>query len=161
MPSHPPLCASGSRELKQPRRIPRAVRTAIALMVFGRVDDPDYKPVDFIAAAKECGIKPHVFRRYLDQPHVRAHLFAERRTFRALINAGNEGALLAIRDRAANKIASIAAIRTLEQLAEDDGAQRHGPQQGPGLTIRIIQALAPTPMVDVTPSTDERLTARS
>lgn len=164
MPSHPPLCASGSRELKRPRSIPRAVRSAIALMVFGRVNDPDYKPVDFIAAANECGIKPHVFRRYLDQPHVRAHLFAERRAFRAMINAGNEGALLAIRDKAANKMASISAIRVLQELdAEDAGAHRNGaPQQSPGVVIRILVPAPPgePPMRDVTPSTDERLTQR-
>jgi hypothetical protein len=80
-----PLTASGPRELKRPRRIPQPVRDAIALMVFGKADDENSAPVDFIEAAKLSGVKPDVMRRYLDRSDVRALLLSERRTFRTAI----------------------------------------------------------------------------
>ena len=52
MATNPPLTASGSRDLKRPRPIPRTVRDAIVLMVYGKLDDADCKPLDFVEAAK-------------------------------------------------------------------------------------------------------------
>jgi hypothetical protein len=123
MPDNPPLAAAGSREPeKRPRPIPKAVRQAVILMVYGRHDDPEYKPLDFIEAAKLAGIKPDVMRRYLDRPSVRSLLRAERRTFRETICAGNEGALKRIRDNAGNGMAVIASVRALEQLDNPQAA---------------------------------------
>src|SRR5690348_11586368 len=132
VPTNPPLTASGPRELKRPRPIPRNVRDAIALMVFGRLDDPDCRPLDFIEAAKTAGIKPDVMRRYLDRGEVRALLHAERRAFRDAICAGNEGALARVRDTAANSMARVAAVRALEQLDADDTAHTSPTADKPG-----------------------------
>jgi hypothetical protein len=48
MPSISPITASGSRDLKRPRPVPKLVREAIKLMVHGLPDDPDGKPIDFV-----------------------------------------------------------------------------------------------------------------
>jgi hypothetical protein len=150
-----PLTAAGKREpSRRPQPIPAKVKDVIKLMVFGRFDDPDCQPLDFIAAAKECGIRPDQMRRYLDRPKVRALLMQERRAFRAAICASNEAALLDVRNNSANGMARIAAVRALETLETAD-AEAHGPgrQQAPGLVIVLNTGLASpqAPALDVTP----------
>jgi hypothetical protein len=142
MPTNPPLTASGSRELKRLRPIPRPVRTAITLMVYGKIEDPDCAPLDFITAAKLSGIKPDVMRRWLDRAEVRALLRSERRAFREAICAGNEAALQRVRDKSANGMVTVAAVRALEQIDEAE-PHRRGPQESPHVTIRIVQVAAP------------------
>ena len=68
----PPLMTSGPRDPKRPRPVPKPVRDVIVLMVRGRSDDPDGKPIDFVEAAKLCDVKPDVMRRWLDRPAVRS-----------------------------------------------------------------------------------------
>jgi hypothetical protein len=143
MPINPPLRASGSRELKRPRPIPRSVRDAITLMVYGKIEDPDCAPVDFITAAKLSGIKPDVMRRWLDRAPVRALLRSERRAFREAICAGNEAALQRVRDKSANGMVTVAAVRALEQIDEAE-PHRRSVQESPHLTIRIVN-VAPVP----------------
>ena len=138
MPINPPLRASGSRELKRLRPIPKAVRDAVNLMVYGRLDDPDCRPLDFIEAAALASIKPDVMRRYLDRGDVRALLRRERRAFREAICAGNEGALQRVRDKSANGMATVAAVRALEQIEEADLIRGQGMRQTPGIVINIL-----------------------
>jgi hypothetical protein len=148
MQNHP-LAAAGSRELKRPRPIAPKVREAVQLMVYGRLDDPDCKPLSFIEAAKIADIAPDMMRRYLDRADVRSLLLRERRAFRAGICAGNEGALARVRDKSENGMAIVASVRALEQL-EGESAERGAPgATGPGLTIQIISA-APQPAAPVT-----------
>jgi hypothetical protein len=146
MPENPPLTAAGPRDphKQRPRPIPRKVRTGLDLMVYGKPDDEDCKPLDFIEAAKECGVAPDIMRRWLDRAHVRGYLLAARRTFRSAICAGNEGALQRIRDKSANGMAVVASVRALEQLDEETSA-RPANAPSPGVTIRIINLPAPTP----------------
>lgn len=139
MPSNPPLTASGPREAKRPRSIPRPIRHAIVLMVRGRPDDPDGQPLDFIQAARIAGITPYVLRRYFDRPSVVALLHAERRAWRALICAGNEGALKRVRDTSENGMATVAAIRQLEAIDETDAERGRGTAPSPGIVINIIR----------------------
>jgi hypothetical protein len=129
MPTNPPLTASGRREPARPRSLRRNVREAIGYMVFGRLDDPDCAPLNFIEAAKLAGIKPDVMRRWLDRAPVRALLRSERRAFREAIRAGNEAALQRVRDESANGMCVVAAVRGLEQISEDPhgrGVQKAG-----------------------------------
>ena len=118
-------------------------------MVYGRLDDPDCTPLDFITAARECGIRPDHMRRYLDRPQVRALLMAERRAFRLVICASNEATLLDVRNNSANGMARLAAVRQLEQLEDTDAGAR--PSSSAGITIKFINA--PAPAIDVTPPT--------
>jgi hypothetical protein len=132
---HHALAASGPRELKRPRPLPAPLRAAIGLMVMG-------KPDDIVEAAREAGMKAPVLRRYLDRPDVRSYLLAERRAWRATICAGNEGALLRIREKSANPMAVVASVKTLEdmQLAENGGrsGQPGDANAHPGITINVV-----------------------
>jgi hypothetical protein len=149
MPDNPPLLAAGSREpVVRPRPIPKAVREAVKAMVYGMPDDPTADPLDFIGAAKAVGMKADVLRRYLDRPQVRALLRAERRAFRESICAGNEGALRKARDKSANGMVTVAAVRALEQI--------DAPQSSLSVSLEIragyVIDLRDDP-IDVTPST--------
>jgi hypothetical protein len=154
MTAGPPLTAAGSRQPEKAPPIPTKVRDAIRLMVFGKPDDENCAPLDFIEAGRMAGIKPDVMRRYLDRPTVRSLLLAERRAFRNAINAGNELSLKNIRDTAANSMARIGAIRTLEELGTED-AERHGragQREVPGVTIIVEAATAPpSTTIDIIP----------
>jgi hypothetical protein len=148
MPSNPPLTASGSRELKRPRPIPKVVRDAVNLMVFGRLDDPDCAPLNFIEAAKIAGIKPDVMRRWLDRAEIRALLRSERRAFREAICAGNEAALQRVRDKSANGMCVVASVRALEQIGDDPHSRGVAPES-PHITINIVPPPASSPPMKV------------
>jgi hypothetical protein len=139
MPEIAPLGAAGSRLPKKPRPIPKAVRAAIQAMVYGREGDDECKPLDFIEAAKECGVKPDVMRRWFDYPHFVALLRAERKAFRTAICAGNEAALRRQRDTSRNGMVVVAAVRGLEQLDDHEAARPQGEHHSPGIVIRIVQ----------------------
>lgn len=148
-----PLTASGSREPHKQRQrpIPAAIRAMVACMVYGTPDDPDCRALSFIEAARECGVKPDRARAYLDRPDVRRLLLAERRAFRAAICAGNEAALQRVRDKSANGMATVAAVRALEELGDEDQRQRAGlTVNAPGMVIQII-APVPPPAADSSP----------
>lgn len=146
MPTNPPLLASGSRDLKRPRPIPKQVRDAIKLMVWGKLDDPDCSPVGFIEAAKIVDIKPDVMRRYLDRSDVRGLLLGERRAFRAAVCSSNELALRRVRDTSPNGMATVAAVRALEELDTEQSARHsNGQATVPGLCIVIAVPPLPPP----------------
>jgi hypothetical protein len=153
MPANPPLTASGPRDPeKQPRPMPKHVKDAIVLMVRGRPDDPDGKPLDFIEAAKRCGLKPDQMRKWLDRSECRSFLRAERKAWREAICAGNESALQRVRD-GDNAMASVRAVQVLERLDEEQEARSHGQVLAPGLVIQIVSdanVTTPTaPLIDV------------
>jgi hypothetical protein len=93
------------------------------------------------------GLKPFQLRRAFDRGEVRALLRRERAAFREMINSGNELALRSIRNTAANSMAQIAAIRSLEDLQGREVAQS-GPMQTAGIVIRIVgpEPIEPKPV---------------
>jgi len=150
-----PITSAGPREpVKRPQAIPRHVKTVIELMVFGRPDDENCKPLDFIEAAKQCGVNPCVMRRWLDRPTVRAYLMAQRRAFRTAVCAGNELALQRVRDKSKNGMVTVAAVRALEGMDAEEQMRRPN-QPSPGVTIRIVnvvqQPAQSASTIDVTP----------
>jgi hypothetical protein len=152
MPHHP-LVASGTHDVKRAQPIPAKVKAAIALMVCGREDDEECKPVDRVEAAKLVGIEPYVLRRQLDKPHVRAYLIVQRRSFRDAVCASNELALKRVRDRSSNGMVTVAAVRALEQLDVENTPRSGADNNRPGVTIRLVNlAPQPAPLIDVTPS---------
>jgi len=142
-----PLTAAGALTRRRPPAIPAKVRAALKLMVYG--NDENCTPLDFISAARECGIRPDQMRRYLDRGNVRALLMQERRAFRAAICASNEFALLDVRNNSANGVARIQAVRCLEQLDEADTSTRPGTQQGPGVIVVINTPTSPVPQAEI------------
>ncbi len=144
MPDHPPMLSSAPREpAGRPRPIPKPVKTAIALMVRGRDDDPDTKPLGLLEAARAAGISPPILRRYLTRPAVIALLRSERRAFRNQLCCANDRVLADIRDTAANTMSRVAAIRQLEQLEADD---QPAAREMPGVTIRIVNQVSTSPV---------------
>ncbi len=150
MPATSPVLSSGARDpRKRARPIPRPVRDAITLMVYGKIDDPDCAPLTFIEAAKLSGIKPDVMRRYLDRADVRVLLRAERRAFRDAICAGNEQALRRVRDKSANGMVTVAAVRALEAIDKINSTHRQSADISPRLTI-VVRAAPPAPTPPMT-----------
>lgn len=147
-----PLLASGPRELKRPRPIPQKVRRAIELMVYGKDDDEDCAPLDFIEAAKLAEVAPDHMRRYLDRAEVRALLRRERRVFREAICAGNEDALRRQRDGSKNGMVVVAAVRALEMLDTEEGQRPGSDRPTPGVVIRIVTNQDKPAPRDVTPA---------
>jgi hypothetical protein len=121
----------------KPRPIPKIVKDACLLMIYGDPGDEDAVPVDFISAAKSVGMRPQTLRRYLTRPEVVRFLRTERRAFREAICAGNEGALRRVRDTSPNGMAIIGSVRALEQLTESE--TRHPVAEGaPVFAIQIV-----------------------
>ena len=143
-----PIASIGPREPdKRPRPIPAKIKAVCHFLVWGD-DDPD-KPLDLIPACQAAGVTPFVMRRYLDRPAVIAHLRAEHRKFREVVCSGNTAALRKVRDTSENGMAIVAATRALDGMQGEDAARADAPS--PGVTIRIVQAPQPAPIVDITP----------
>jgi hypothetical protein len=149
----PPLLAAGSRSPKRPQPIPKPIRELIKLMVWGEADDQDCTSLDFVTAARKCGVNPDKARRWLDRGEVRVLLRNERRAFRDTLCASNERALQRARDQSANLMVTVAAVRCLEQLGEASTMPARGADQTPGIVISIISAPspAPRPVIDAEP----------
>jgi hypothetical protein len=148
MPTNYPLASAGVREPdKRPRPIPKIVKDACLLMIYGDPDDEDGTPVDFVSAAKAVGMQAATLRKYLTRPQVIAFLRAERRAFREAVCAGNEAALQRVRDgdQHANPMARVAAVRALEALDEADTSAKGGAtrQQIPGMTVVLNVGVVP------------------
>jgi hypothetical protein len=153
MPTNLPVRASGSHEMKRPRPLPRAVRDACLIMIYGKPDDPDATPLDFTAAARLVGIRPNIMRKWLHKPAVISLIRAERRAFRNALCCANEAALAGIRDHAVNAMAKVAAIRQLEELEQTTAHRSSDADSVPHVTIRIVNAVnspAPAPAVVTT-----------
>jgi hypothetical protein len=149
MPAIAPIRAS-AREVKRERPIPKAVRLACHLMIYG--DDAaadDAPPLSFVAAAKLAGIAPYTLRRWLDKPAVIALIRSERAIFRRALCAGNELALAKIRDYGQNDAARVRSVLALEAI--DDAETTHGRVEGntPGIVISIISAPEPARPVTI------------
>jgi hypothetical protein len=145
----PPVLASGSRESKRPRALPKPMRDAIVLLVRGG-DDPDH-PLDFVEAARMVGIRPQDMRKWFDRPAFLQFLRAERKAWRAAICAGNESALKRVRDTSENGMAVIGAVRGLEDLDVAEAVQSRGTQQTPGIVINILSPARAVPTIDAQP----------
>jgi len=155
-----PIAASGPRTPDKPKRIPKPIRDALLLMVYGKPDDPDQAPLGFIDAAKEQGVKPDVMRRWLDRPEVRRFLTSERRAFRAAICAGNEAALQRVRDTSENGMAVIGSVRTLEQLEHAASERTVVAQPAPGIVLVIAAPSRVAPLAaDTIEAAADRLVA--
>ena len=124
-------------------RVPEKVRLAITTMV--------EEGEDFISAGKRHGVTAQMMRRWLGRAECISFLRKERARFRATVCAQNEAVLVSIRDTSdgGNQMARVHAVRTLEQLADNEVA-RPSNAQTPGVVLKIVN-VTPAPIVDVTP----------
>ena len=129
-------------------RVPKAVKLAIVDIV--ELGD------DFVAAGKRHGVTAQMMRRWLGRSEAISFLRAARSRFRLSACASNEAYLVAIR-AGENSAAAVHAIRTLEQLADNEVA-RPSNAVSPGVTIVIRQA-PESALRDITPRPPQILEA--
>ena len=137
-----PFAASGRRTpTERPRRIPQAVQAAVLLMI--------HEGTDFVAAAQANGLRPDTMRRWLHRPELVSLIRRERAAFRQAICAGNERALMQIRDEpGGNAMAKVNSIKCLEDMNEESSLRRVSDVPGPGVTIRILNVSSSAPFID-------------
>jgi hypothetical protein len=105
-------------------------------------------------AAATAGLQDHSLRAALKKPHVKAFYLAELGSLRTSERARNLHALVRVRDSDDNKMATVAAVKTLEQI--DDAAEKQfpggipGAPRQPGLVIIVQtgQPGAPSRVID-------------
>jgi hypothetical protein len=140
MPISAPVAASGSRSSAKPQhRIPQSVKAACLLMI--------EEGADFITAAKASNLKPDTMRRWLHRPEVISFLRRERAAFREAICSANDRVLAQIRDKTdGNAMARVHAVRTLEDMAAEEGTGGRSldPKAQPGIVIRVLSVQAPS-----------------
>ena len=132
-----PLVASHPAPVRAVR-IPEKVRNAITTMV--------EEGEDFVSAGKRHGVTAQMMRRWLGRAEAIAFLRKTRAQFRAAACAANEAYLVAIRS-GENSAAAVHAIRTLEQLSDNEVTR---PSNAPQPGIQIVIRHEPAP-IDVTP----------
>ena len=134
-----PVLASRPESVRA-ARVPEKVRLAITTMV--------EEGEDFISAGKRHGVTAQMMRRWLGRAEAIGFLRKERSRFRLSACAANEAYLVSIRS-GDNSAAAVHAIRTLEQLADNE-VVRPSNIVSPGVTIVIRQAPESAPR-DITP----------
>jgi hypothetical protein len=107
--------------------------------------------LEFADAARNFKMSAFAMRKALAKPHVQAYLRSERQVLRESLSPRNIHRLREIRD-AADNMPAIQAIRTLEQMGDDQPGAASGASASPGITIRIINTQPSPPMIDVTPN---------
>jgi hypothetical protein len=142
MPMFGTPVAASRREPARTVRLPEGVKRAIIEMV--------ETGADFISAAKSNGLQPQTMRRWLGRAEAISFLRKERSRFRAAACASNEAYLVSIRG-GDNAAAAVHAIRTLEQLADNELARPSNVPDARGVTIRIVNVAPQPALIDITP----------
>lgn len=110
------------------------------LMVWGKPNDPDGRPLNLGEAASAADVKPDVLRRWLNRPDFIAFLRGERRSMVAASCAGNPAALRRVRDTSQNPMAVVASVRTLQDIEAAEEVRAPVGSHTPGVTINIVNA---------------------
>jgi hypothetical protein len=118
------------------------------------------------ATAEHVGLTTRKLRYLMTLPHVQRWLLLDKQARLSAITPANIRALESIRDEQTNRMASVAAVKTLEGLL-DQTSERTGIGRGapavrmPGLQIvvlandgssKVVAGPPPAPLIDVTPT---------
>lgn len=104
--------------------------------------------LDWPEAATRGGLTTRAMRKALNKPHVLRFIRERRALFRAEISTKNEHRLAAIRDQDDNKMASLGAIKVIEQLERDEGEKPTLNRNiTPGVVV-VINANRSAPAID-------------
>jgi hypothetical protein len=122
------------------KRIGGRLKQALDLMVWG---DGNRRYLPDNEAAAIAGLNVLSIRNALQKPHVLAYYKAQREVLRARESPACIHRLCEIRD-AADNMPAVQAIRTLEQIGDDEG-RRISDAPTPGICINIVSASAPNP----------------
>jgi hypothetical protein len=126
--------AIAAKDRSAPRKVTGKLRQALLAMVWEGSRRPE--------AALAAGLKDHSLREALKKPHVKAFYLAELGALRESLRAKNLHRLDGIAESSKNDMARVAAIKTIEQQADDVGGRPAGAQI-PGFSIVIITPAAP------------------
>jgi hypothetical protein len=124
-------------KLSKPR-ITKRVKDAIDAMVA--------RGIAYDQAAAECGLATRHMRLALEKPHVIAYYQAQLKVLRGSRAARNFHRLCEIADRQDN-MPAVQALRTLEQLGDEQTTKPNAPS--PGVTIRIVNVAQMPAPVDI------------
>jgi hypothetical protein len=106
------------------------LKVAIELMVWSAARRAE--------AAEKAGLTDHSLRAALKKPHVLRFYQEELRVLRESLRAKNFHRLDTIAEESPNAMAKVAAIKTMEQLSDNEASNRGGGQPIPGLQIVVI-----------------------
>ena len=136
----PPASPLPQRKVKK-LVVTRKIRTAIEAMVWQGLSRKD--------AAQVAGLVEHSLYVALRSPHVKQHYLAELDVLRTSERARNIHRAVEIREQTSNQMASIQAIKLLEQISDDAPASR-GSVSLPGLVIVVNNGgqLTQSPTID-------------
>ena len=129
----------------KPKQIGGKVKRALDLMIFG---DDDGTPYEWNDAANKVGLSLQHMRKALERPHVIRYLREQKQVFRQSVSASNILHARRIRNQRDNQMASLGAIKLLEQM--DERAPAHsGTQKNvtPGVVV-VINANREAPLID-------------
>jgi len=141
LPANYPL-----RPKHEPRklRVTGKVRQAINAMVWQGLKRDE--------AAEHAGLQPHSLYVAFRLPHVKQAYLKELEVLRTSERARNVHTLLDVRE-SENQVARIQAVRTLEEMDDENIPNRRGIQAIPGVTV-VIQAapdkVSVSPIIDLT-----------
>jgi hypothetical protein len=134
-PVTPSPAPKASKSLRPTGRL----KQALDLMVFGpETGELAGCALAMDAAAREVGLTTRAIRLALDKPYVRQYINAQKHVFRTSASAQNISALVRLRDNSGNAMAQLGAIKTLEQLDDEQGPGS-APQQRAGMVIVVVR----------------------
>jgi hypothetical protein len=128
-----PVSANPAIKQGKTLKISRVIRTAIEAMVWDGLTRAQ--------AAEKAGIKDNSLYIALRRPDVKQHYLSELDVLRTSERARNIHRAVEIREQTTNQMASIQAIKLLEQISDDAPASR-GSVSLPGLVI-VVNTGAP------------------
>jgi hypothetical protein len=130
-----------ARDRSAPRQVTGKLKAALDCMVWSGSKRSE--------AASHAGLTDHSLRAALKKPHVLAYYRSELAALRHSEQARSVHRLTELRDQDDNKQAAVHAIKTLEQLSDNDRpGGGFGPPTQPGLVIVVMQQAAPQPKPD-------------
>lgn len=126
--NHAQLPAKSPPKQPKPLKVTGKNKAAIDLMVWEGLKRAD--------AAAKAGLKDHALYVALTKPHVKQYYLGQLDVLRTSERARNIHRAVEIREQTSNQMASIQAIKLLEQISDDAPASR-GAQSVPGLVIVV------------------------
>jgi hypothetical protein len=120
------------------------LKAALDLMVWDNLKRKD--------AAEKAGLADSSLRFAFRKPHVMAYYHAALKALRDNLRASNVHRLDGIADESKNDMARVAAVKALEQIADQaDERQRSGSQVLPGLQIVIVNGTSTPKVIEPAP----------
>lgn len=123
-----------AKKRSKPHRVTGSLKQACDLMIWGGEDGV---ALAWDEAARRVGLRVRNMRLALEKPHVRQYLNQQRQVFCSQASAANISRAVKIRDDNSNKMASVAAMKFIEEVASERPANAPGRVSTPGIVIVV------------------------